>query len=156
ALMAPEYIDLSLPARTRASVLAEMATLAGRTGRVFDVKVLQESLEARENLSSTALPGGFALLHADRHHPFLYEGSVIVLGRTVQEIHFGAPDHRPTRLFFLVACEDAHIHLHVLARLSLLALRTDLITQLWEIATPQEAFDLLVRLEKSVLPEEKA
>ncbi|HVU17380.1 MAG TPA: PTS sugar transporter subunit IIA [Candidatus Didemnitutus sp.] len=152
ALMKSGFIDLELPARTKASVLAEMAALAARTGRVLDVKALQASLEAREALSSTALPGGFALLHGDRHHPFVYEGSLIVLGRTIQAVHFGAPDHRPTRLFFLIACEDAHIHLHVLARLSLLALRTNLMARLWDIATAAEAYDLLVELEKSVLP----
>ncbi|HEY4299296.1 MAG TPA: PTS sugar transporter subunit IIA [Candidatus Didemnitutus sp.] len=152
-LVKPEFIDLELAARTRASALAEMAALGGRTGRVLDVKALQASLEEREEMSSTALPGGFALLHPHRQEAYVFEGSLVALGRTVQGIHFGAPDHRPTRLFFLVCCADAPIHLHVLARLSLLALRTDLIPRLWEVPTPAEAFDLLVSAERSVLPD---
>jgi len=151
-LLRPEYIDLEMPAKTRASVISEMVALAERTGRIVDPKALRLSLEERQALNSTALPGGFALLHGRQQQPFLHEGSFIVLGRTIQSIPFGSPDGLPTRLFFLVCCEDEHIHLHTLARLCLLALRTKVIDQLVDVSEPAKAFDLLVAAEASVLP----
>jgi mannitol/fructose-specific phosphotransferase system IIA component (Ntr-type) len=64
----------------------------------------------------------------------------------------GAPDGRPTRIFFLICCEDDRIHLHTLARLCLLAQRTDIIEQLRHIDDATAAYDALVAAEVTVLP----
>lgn len=126
-LLRPEWIAPALTARTRASVIREMAGLAARTGWVNDPAELVESLEAREALCSTAVPGGVAFLHPRVQQPWRFERSFLVLGRTVQAIHFGAPDQQPTQLFFLLCSQDDTAHLHLLARLCLLAQRTGLI-----------------------------
>ena len=155
-LLKPEYIDLDLSAKTRASAIREMVKLAEHTGRVFDPKELVASIEEREALNSTALPGGFALLHPRQHEPYRYDGSFFVIGRTVQEIPFGAPDGRPTRLFFLICCQDDRIHLHTLARLCVIALKTEVINALYEAPDAQSAYDLLVGAEQAVLPHSEA
>jgi excisionase family DNA binding protein len=124
------YIEPALGAKTKASVLREMVALADRTGRLNQSRDLLDSLEAREALCSTALPEGLALLHPRHHDPYMFDSSFIVLGRPVQEIHFGAPDGRPTTLFFLVCCQDDRIHLHALARLCLMAQKTTLLAEL--------------------------
>jgi nitrogen PTS system EIIA component len=126
----PADIDPAMMAKTKASVVRDMVALSNQTGKVCDPRELLASIEEREALCSTALPGGLALLHARHHLPYLFESSFVVLGRTIQEIPFGAPDGQPTRLFFLVCCQDDRIHLHTLARLCLMALKTDLITDL--------------------------
>ena len=59
-LLQPGYIDLALPAKTRSSVIRDMVGLAERTGRVFDPRELLDSVQSREALCSTALPGGLA------------------------------------------------------------------------------------------------
>jgi PTS system nitrogen regulatory IIA component len=152
ALLRPECIELDLPSKTKASVIRDMVALADRTGRVFDPRELLDSVEAREALCSTALPGGLALLHARQHQAFRFEGSFIVLGRTIQAIPFGAPDGRATQLFFLVCCQDDRIHLHTLARLCLLALKTNIIAQLAAATDPGGAYEALVAAEQAVLP----
>jgi excisionase family DNA binding protein len=151
-LLEPGNIDLALPAKTRPAVIRELVALAERTGRVFDPRELRDSVEAREALCSTALPGGLALLHARQHRPYRFEGSFLVLGRTCQPIPFGAPDGRASQLFFLVCCEDERIHLHTLARLCLLALKTDILTQLLAAPDSISAYDDLVAAEQRVLP----
>jgi excisionase family DNA binding protein len=151
-LLQPGYIDLAVPAKTRAAVIRDLVGLAERTGRVFDPRELRDSVEAREALCSTALPGGLALLHARQHQPFRYEGSFIVLGRTIQAIPFGAPDGRASRLFFLVCCQDERIHLHTLARLCLLAMKTRILDELLETDDATAAYDALVAAELAVLP----
>lgn len=151
-LLAPDYIDLALTAKTKASVIHDVVEVAARTGRLFDPRELQASVEAREALCSTALPEGLALLHARHLEAYRFEGSFLVLGRTLQDIHFGSPDGRPTRLFFLICCEDDRIHLHCLARLCLVAMKTNVVDQLMEAADGADAFERLVAAERSVLP----
>ena len=144
-------IDLELASKTRASVIRDLVALAERTGRVSDPRELVSSVQEREALCSTALPGGFALLHARHHTAYRFDGSFIVLGRTIQSVPFGALDGRPTRVFFLICCGDERIHLHTLARLCLIAQRTDSMAQLYDAADASEAFELLVTAESSVL-----
>jgi mannitol/fructose-specific phosphotransferase system IIA component (Ntr-type) len=151
-LMRPDYIDLELTSRTRSSVIRDMVALAGRTGRVLDPRELVKSIEEREALCSTALPGGLALLHARNHADYRFEGSFVVLGRTVQQVPFSAPDGRATQLYFLICCQDDRIHLHTLARLCLLAMNTDVVPQLLNASDVESAFSSLVEAEHAVLP----
>jgi len=151
AMLRPEYVDPALPAKTKASVLREMTVLAERTGRVWDPTGLLAGLEAREELSSTGLPGGLALLHTREQGSYLFESMFIVLGRTVQQFPFGAPDGRPTDLFFLIACPDAGLHLYALARLCLMAQKTALLDGLREAGDPQSMYECLVAAEAAVL-----
>ena len=155
-LMSSPGIDLGLTSKTKASVIRDLVALADRTGRVFDSRELRESVGAREALGSTALPGGLALLHARQHGAYRFDGSFVVLGRTIQPIPFGAPDGRATQLFFLVCCQDDRIHLHTLARLCLLARETDVITRLAAAADPAGAYDALLAAELTVLPAPEA
>jgi PTS system nitrogen regulatory IIA component len=151
-LMRPEYINLALASRTRASVIRDTVAFAERTGRVLDARELIASIEERERMCSTALPGGFALLHARHHAEYRFEGSFIVLGRTVQPLPFGAPDGRATHLFFLFCCQDDRVHLHALARLCLLAMETAVIDQLSAVPDANAAYQALLDAERSVLP----
>lgn len=140
-LMRIEIIAPALPAKTRASVIREMAALVHEAGLVWDADALRQSLEEREALCPTAVPGGVAFLHPRSPQPELFAESLLALGRTVQPIHFGAPDGHPTHLFFLLGCREDRLHLQTLARLCYLAQKTDLLAQLH--AAPAEAGALL-------------
>jgi len=129
-LIRPEYIDPAMTAKTKPSVLRDMVELAARTGCVCDSAELTESLEAREELCSTAVPGGLAFLHPRAQQPYRFEASFLVLGRTLQSIYSGAPDGQPTDLFFLLCFKEDTLHLHVLARLCLIAMKTNLLADL--------------------------
>jgi nitrogen PTS system EIIA component len=143
----------AMMAKTRASVLRELVALAEKTGRLNDVKELLASLAAREGLCSTALPGGLAIPHPRNHEPYLFESSFMVVGRPVQDIHFGAPDGQPTQLFFLLCCQDDRLHLHTLARLCLMAQKTDLLNQLRQAPDAAAMRDAILAAERAVLPE---
>jgi excisionase family DNA binding protein len=150
-LLKARFIDPALPAKTRASVLREMAALASSTGRVNNPKALLESLEAREALCSTGLPGGLALMHPRHPDPYLFEGPFLALGRTSQQIPFGSPDGRSTDLFFLLACPDDRLHLHSLARICFMVQKTDLLSQLREAADAEEMHHAMLAAEQAVL-----
>jgi excisionase family DNA binding protein len=138
-LVQPELVAPALAAKTRASVLREMVALVDRAGWVCDARALLETLEAREALCPTAVPGGVAFLHPRSPQPDLFVASLLALGRTVQPIHFGAPDGRPTDLFFLLGCREEALHLRLLARLCLMAQKTDLLEQLRAAPAEPEA-----------------
>jgi PTS system nitrogen regulatory IIA component len=150
-MMRRAWIEPDLRAKTKASVLRQMADLAGKTGQVCDLAELVASLEAREALCSTAVPGGLALLHPRHHLPYMFESSFIVLGRSIQDIFFGAPDGQETRLFFLICCQDDRLHLHALARLCLLAQKSDVVAQLLAAPGAEAMHDSLVVAEREVL-----
>lgn len=129
-LLPPDFIEPAFLAKTRSAVIRDLAALAARTQLVNDPDDLLRSLQEREDLCSTALAGGFALLHPRYHAPYMFERSFLLLARTPHPIPFGALDGRETDLFFLVCCEDDRIHLHVLARLCMMCQHTALLADL--------------------------
>jgi mannitol/fructose-specific phosphotransferase system IIA component (Ntr-type) len=154
-LLQPAFIDGAFAAKTRKSIIRELVALAERTGRVLDSADLLASVEAREELCSTGLPGGLAILHCRNHEPYRLESSFIVLGRTMQEIHFGAPDGRPTWLFFLICCQDERIHLHALARLCLIVQKTEIVARLLAAPDASTMYRDLIEAEQTALAGKK-
>ncbi|HXR45814.1 MAG TPA: PTS sugar transporter subunit IIA [Candidatus Limnocylindrales bacterium] len=148
-------IASAMSSKTKASVLRDLVALAEKTGHLNDPKSLLASLEAREDLCSTGVPGGFALPHPRAHDPYLFDTSFIVVGRPIQEIHFGAPDGQPTYLFFLICCPDDRLHLHTLARICLIALKTKVLDQLRDAPDAQTMRDALVAAEHEILADRR-
>ena len=155
-MLKPEYIGATLAAKTRASLLRELVSLAESTGLVMDPRELLKSLEEREALCSTALPGGMAVPHPRHYQHYLFEGSFIVVGRALQEIHFGGPDGQPTDLFFLICCQDDRFHLHTLARLCLMAQKTEMLACLREAPDAAAMYECLVTCESEALGKQAA
>jgi excisionase family DNA binding protein len=150
-MLAAGALAAAMTSKTKASVLRDLVALAETTGQLNDPKTLVDSLAAREELCSTAMPGGFALPHQRTQEPYLLETSFLVVGRTIQPIHFGAPDGEPTDLFFLICCQDDRLHLHILARLCLMAMKTEVLAQLRAAADAPAMRDVLIAAEAEIL-----
>lgn len=148
-------IDLTLAARSKASVLRELVNLAERTGLVYDRDVIIESLLEREEQAATALPGGIAFPHPRRPLPDATAEPLLCLARVQAGIPFGAPDGRTTDLFVLLISHDEREHLRTLARLSQL-FSTDLPDRLRTCATADEALQLLIASEATLLADRSA
>ncbi len=140
-----------LQARTRPAVLHAMVELAERTGLLYDPADLLEELRAREEMCSTGIDGGVAILHPRFHDPYMVEDSFVCIGRAVRPVPFGAPDGGQTDLFFLACCQDDRIHLHALARISLLCHATDLPERLRLAENEEEMHAALRECEKLLL-----
>jgi len=153
-MIAAGIIAPAMTSRTKPSVLHDLVALAERTGHLNDAKMLLNSLEAREGLCSTGMPGGFALPHLRTQEPYLFETSFLVIGRPIHPIHFGAPDRQPTDLFFLLCCQDERLHLHALARLCLLAIKTQVLDQLRAAPDAQTMSEALMAAEQEILVKE--
>lgn len=146
-----EAIDLAIPAKAKAGLLRDMTNLADACGKVYDTDGLFKELVAREEAASTAIGAGIALLHPRFHDPYLFEESFIAYGRTIRPVFFGAPDGEATHHFFLVCSTDHEAHLHMLARLALLAHGTDLVAKLEAAETPEDVLAILRDAEQPYL-----
>jgi PTS system nitrogen regulatory IIA component len=140
-----------LTAKNRGGVLRDMTELADSTGLVYDKDALFKGLLEREETASTAVGGGAAFLHVKFHDEYLVSESFLALGRTNRPVFFGAPDDEGTDIFFLINCTDRRLHLHVLARLCLLAHGTTLLADLRAAPDAAAMLETLKSAEKNLL-----
>jgi len=142
-----EAMDLAVTAKAKAGMLRDLTDLADRTGHVYDTDGLYRELVAREEAASTAIGEGVAIPHPRFHDPYMFEQTFIAYGRSERPVFFGAPDGEGTRHFFLVCSTDHGMHLHILARLAILAHGTDLLERLDAVTTPDEALAVIADCE---------
>jgi nitrogen PTS system EIIA component len=116
-LLKPEAIEVPLDARTRGSVVVKMSELAARTHLLWDPVAMADAVRAREEMHSTALDNGVALLHPRRPMPSILAEAVLALGITHRGIPFGGGGSL-TDVFFLICSTSDYEHLRILARLS--------------------------------------
>jgi len=117
-MLPPQAIAVPLNARTRGSVIDEMARLAAQTGWLWDPERMAAAVREREDLHPTALDIGVALLHPRRPMPGILAEPFLALGRTYQGVPFGGARGGLTDIFFLILSTDDRGHLRTLARLS--------------------------------------
>jgi PTS system nitrogen regulatory IIA component len=116
-LLKVEAIEAPLNARTRGSVIVRMTELAAQTHLLWDPTKMAEAVRLREEMHSTALDNGVALLHPRRPMPAILAEAVLALGISPGGIPFGSGGSL-TDIFFLICSTSDHEHLRILARLS--------------------------------------
>ncbi|MEM8680682.1 MAG: PTS sugar transporter subunit IIA, partial [Planctomycetota bacterium] len=117
SLLQPETIAVPLVARTRDSAIRAMVELLANQGLVWDPDKMGQAIRQREELQSTALDCGVALLHPRRPQTAILGDSCVAMGVTGGGIPFGGSKHL-TDIFFLIASMDDKTHLRSLARIS--------------------------------------
>jgi len=144
-------VSLDLPSKAKAGAIRDMADLAAATGFVYDADGLFNELKAREDVASTAVGEGAAFLHPRYHDPYLFEESFVAYGRALRPVYFGAPDGEATRHFFLICSTDHEQHLHILARLAVMAHSTEFLTLLDEAADAESVLSIIRAAEEGML-----
>jgi mannitol/fructose-specific phosphotransferase system IIA component (Ntr-type) len=135
--------------------IVKIASLAGwQIGTIFfetpDPYEYKE-LVAREAIASTAVGEGAAFLHPRFHDPYMFEDTFIAYGRSERPVFFGAADGQGTRHFFLVCSTDHETHLHILARLAVMAHATDFLARLDEAASAEEVIAAIREAEEGIV-----
>jgi len=151
-LIGIEGIDVTLPAKTRASVLRELVKLADSTGLLYDGEGLLEAIEQREAMCSTALPNSVAIPHPRQPMPYVSAEPLICIARLPRGIGFGSPYRELTSLFLLICCHDDRQHLSVLARLMRL-LDAETVSGLMTAETSEQLLEILIAKEIQVINE---
>lgn len=149
-LLHPEAIEIPLAARTRGAVVRRMCFLAERTGLLWDAAKMAEAVQAREELHTTALDNGVALLHPRRPQPTILAEPLLAMGVSSQPMPFGNENGNLTDVFFLICSTDDRVHLQVLAKVSRLLTSTDFLAQLRVCDCTKAAYELMVQHEITI------
>jgi PTS system nitrogen regulatory IIA component len=142
-----QTIRLPLQARTKGSVIDEMSQLAARTGLLWDPRKMAEAVRNREQLQSTALDNGVALMHPRRPLSSILAEPVLAVGISPHGIPFGGRGPL-TDVFFLICSTDDRGHLRTLARLSRMIGGDDLLEDLRRSPNAAAVYDLIVQAEQ--------
>ena len=148
-LLRPESIEVPLDARTRGSVINTMVELAGRTHLLWDPAKMADAIRSREEMHSTALDNGVALLHPRRPMATILAEAVLALGVSRGGIPFGTGG-RLTDIFFLICSTSDHEHLRILARLSRLINDQDFLTAIRNSESAMSLYHLIQDRDASV------
>ncbi len=151
SLLTVDRIHPEMQAKTKPALLREMVKAAAATELLNDEEYLLRELTAREEIGSTAIGDGAALLHNRYMDPYTFASSFIILGRTAQPIFFGCQDGGTTDIFFLVCCADDDLHLHILARICMLIHGTGLMAALRQAETAEDMYHVLHAAEEELL-----
>ena len=81
----------------------------------------------------------------------MFQESFIAYGRSERPVFFGAPDGQGTRHFFLVCSTDHEMHLHILARLAVMAHATEFLQILDEATSPEQVVEIIRAAEEGLL-----
>lgn len=135
-------IQLDLEGQTKEQVLRELVALMGRVGQIGNPDQLLQVLLERESLGSTGIGHGVAIPHGRSAD---VSESLVVMGRSRQDVDFDSIDGQPTRLYFLLVAPETggNEHLHLLSRIARLMRDAGTRQSLLDAPTPQAALDLI-------------
>jgi PTS system nitrogen regulatory IIA component len=142
-------VAVPLQARTKASAISEMCLLASASGRLWDADTMAEAVRQREELLSTALDNGIALLHPRRPLAGILAEPVVALGVARQGIPFGRP--RLTDVFFLIGSVDDRGHLLTLARLSRMIAAENFLDRLRSAQDAVQAYQVVIEADDALV-----
>jgi PTS system nitrogen regulatory IIA component len=148
-LLKLEAIEIPLDVRTRGSVVGRMTEIAARTNLLWDAAKMADAVRAREEMHSTALDNGVALLHPRRPMPGILAEALLALGISPGGIPFGS-NGRLTDIFFLICSTSDYEHLRILARLSRVINDQDFLTAMREAHNPVSLHKLVKERESTV------
>ncbi len=137
------YLDFH--ADNKYEAIAEMAKKAKELKIVKDHRWLYQVVVAREELVSTAIGKGIALLHPRHFHPSKIKKPSILFGRSKGEIEFDAIDNKPVKLYFLLLLHDDVQHLFSISYISKLLMNEENLEHLLEAETADEIEHALVK-----------
>ncbi len=117
SLLKEKGIVLELAGDSKKKILAELAGIAGQSGKMLNEKGFLKAMIEREALGSSGIGNGVAIPHAKSKH---VKDFILVFARKHAGIDFGALDGERTFLFFALASpqEKVGMHLKILAEIS--------------------------------------
>lgn len=139
-------VKFNLSSTTKSEVIDELVELVSTSNMVKDAEQLLKDVREREELVTTGVGYGVAFPHAKTR---AVKGIVIAFGRSKEGIDFDAMDHKPVKLFFLIAAPEDAIgaHLNVMARLSFLMKSEETRKKLMEAGSPGDVLALMDNVE---------
>ncbi len=142
-----ELIFLDLAPDNKYEAIRMMSEKAKANKIVKDARWLYEVVVAREELVSTAVGNGVALLHPRHLHPSKIKTPSILLGRSVEGVEFDAQDGKPVNLFFMLLLHNDKQHLFSLSYLSKMMMNAKNLETINNASTVEEIHKVLTSVD---------
>lgn len=111
----PDAYLPDLVSKNKPEILQELLAALRHLRPESDCRCIHDLLMAREQVGTTALGKGLAVPHA---RTALVTSLTVVVGRSKEGLDYGAPDHKPVHIFFLVLGpneDPSHVYLSFLS-----------------------------------------
>ncbi len=146
--MRPENIFLDFYAENKFDAIRILSEKAKELKLVRDARWLYEVVVAREELISTAIGHGVALLHPRHLHPSKIKTPSILFGRSSEPVDFDAPDNKPVNIFFMLLLHNDKQHLFSLSYISKLIMHPEILEQFKAAKDKDEIHKYLTTLQE--------
>lgn len=150
-LLEDRSIIPEMEAKDSITAIESLAAKAFANNWLIDKPWFVGAVVEREALASTAMDGGVAFLHTRQRNSRKIARPFIVCGRSHHGIDFGAPDGKPTYLFFLLGLKYDKLHLPILGRLARVLKHPEVVRSLRAAPTLARMRDLLLREDMKAL-----
>lgn len=141
--MRPENIFLDFHADNKFDAIRILSEKAKDLKLVRDARWLYEVVVAREELISTAIGNGVALLHPRHLHPSKIKTPSILFGRSDEGVDFDAPDNKPVNIFFMLLLHNDKQHLFSLSYISKIITKPGVLESFMTAKKPEEIHQIL-------------
>lgn len=138
----PDLIKIPVEASSCEAAISELIHQAGANQRFENAEAVLEAVLAREQLMSTGVGNGIAIPHCKSSASPEF---TLIIGIHPSGIDFQAPDKLPAKIIMLLTGPENKpgIHIRLLSRISRILAQADTRNSLQNVATAQEALDLL-------------
>lgn len=147
-LLPESAIVHDMRAKDPLAAIEELAARAYGNKWLSDKPWFVGAVVEREVLASTAMEGGVAFLHTRAREADRIVRPFVIVGRSYDGIEFGAPDGRPTYLFFLLGLKHDRLHLPILGRLArIMAKHPQVVGRLRAVTSHNKMRNVLLQLD---------
>ena len=148
SLLSTETISIPFGGKTKSSVIQSMSELAASTGLLWDIEKMASAVREREDMQTTALESGVALLHPRRPLSSILGQPILALGVAGRGVPFGG--NSLTDVFWLICSTDETTHLKTLARLSRIISNSEVLEEIRSAESGQSAYDVICSAEEAL------
>jgi excisionase family DNA binding protein len=145
-----ENILMDFAADNKYEAIATMSKKARDLKIVKDHRWLYEVVVAREELVSTAVGKGVAMLHPRHMHPTKIKTPTVLFGRSAEGVEFDAPDDLPVNLFFMLLLHNDKQHLFSLSFITKFLMHEENITLLTEAKNAQAVYNAVAGFDAKI------
>ena len=151
----PNHILPELTAKTKNTVVEELADLAHTLGLIRDKAWFVGALIERENVLPSAMGNGVAFLHTLHRNPDRVTRPFMVLGRSRTGVDFDALDGQPTHLFFALGLKFQELELPWLQKLSQMFAKDSAVKTVLDAPDAEAVYRAVAEAERQLEPETK-
>lgn len=148
SLLSTETISIPFGGKTKSSVIQSMSELAASTGLLWDIEKMASAVREREDMQTTALESGVALLHPRRPLSSILGQPILALGVAGRGVPFGG--NSLTDVFWLICSTDETTHLKTLARLSRIISNSEVLEEIRSAESGRSAYDVICSAEEAL------